>query len=111
MTLKSRLLICSGFFLLLVFTARSQDSLGEKPSYKNLTVAQFNNFVNNKDKTVLVNFSADWCVVCKRQKPILDELSAIHKNDLLLLEIDMEENPLIAEFFEVDGLPINLIYT
>jgi thioredoxin 1 len=89
---------------------RSQDSLTEKKPLKNLTVEEFTKLTKQKGKEVLVNFSASWCVVCKKQKPVLDELAARHRDDLALLEIDMEENPLIAEYFEIDGLPVNIIF-
>jgi thioredoxin 1 len=75
-----------------------------------LTVEQYKAKTNVKDKLVLVNFSADWCVVCKRQKPILDEIYAENKERLEMIELDMEHNPLIAEYFEVDGLPVNILY-
>src|SRR5207253_1257933 len=104
-----RILVLSLVFFT-VGTIQSQDSLSSPPPLKDLTVAAFNKMIMQKDREVLVNFSAGWCVVCKKQKPVLDQLAARHSHDLLLLEIDMEENPLIAEFFEVDGLPVNIIY-
>lgn len=76
----------------------------------NLTVEQFKQRISNKNKMVLVNFSADWCVMCKKQKPILDEILKEKKKELELMIIDMDDNPLIAEYFNVDGLPINLLY-
>ena len=59
---------------------------------------------------MLVNFSAEWCIVCKKQKPILDEMKIEKKNILEIMYLNMEKNPLIAEYFEVDGLPVNLLY-
>lgn len=88
-------------------------SAQETDSHKfpvNLTVEQFKQRISNKNKMVLVNFSADWCVMCKKQKPILDEILKEKKNVLELMIIDMDDNPLIAEYFNVDGLPINLLY-
>jgi len=102
--------LCQGLFFVFVFSANAQDSLEQDNTIKNLTVEQFNKLIINNDKAVLVNFSADWCVVCKREKPILDQLRAGHPTDLILLEIDMEENPLIAEYFEIDGLPVTIAY-
>ncbi len=79
-------------------------------AFENLSIEEFNKKVNNKNKLVLVNFSADWCIVCKKQKPILDEMKVEKKNILEIMYLDMEKNPLIAEYFEVDGLPVNLLY-
>lgn len=79
-------------------------------AFENLSIEEFNKKVNNKNKLVLVNFSADWCIVCKKQKPILDEIKIEKKNILEIIYLNMEKNPLIAEYFEVDGLPVNLLY-
>jgi thioredoxin 1 len=76
----------------------------------NMTVDEFKERTSVKNKVILVNFSADWCVMCKKQKPILDQVKAEKKEVLDLIIIDMDENPLIAEYFNVDGLPINLMY-
>ncbi|MDI1354263.1 MAG: thioredoxin family protein [bacterium] len=74
------------------------------------TVAQFTKWTNRSDKLVLVYFSADWCIVCKKQKPILNEVKEEKKNSCEVISFDMECNPLIAEHFEVDALPVILIY-
>lgn len=75
-----------------------------------MTINEFKDVTNNKDKLVLINFSADWCVVCKKQKPILDQIRCENKDKVEVVIIDMDDNPLIAEYFNVDGLPISLIY-
>lgn len=79
-------------------------------TFENLSIEEFKKKVNNKNKLVLVNFSAEWCIVCKKQKPILDEMKIEKKNILEIMYLNMEKNPLIAEYFEVDGLPVNLLY-
>ena len=54
-------------------------------TFENLSIEEFNKKVNNKNKLVLVNFSADWCIVCKKQKPILDEMKVEKKNILEIM--------------------------
>lgn len=104
---KLVLLLVSIAFFHSLLSAQEADSL-KFPV--NLTVEQFKQRILNKNKMVLVNFSADWCLMCKKQKPILDELLIEKKKVLELMIIDMDDNPLIAEYFNVDGLPINLLY-
>ena len=77
---------------------------------KNVTVEQFTKLTTREDKLVLVAFRANWCVVCKRQEPLLLQLARERSSELELLILDMEENPLIAEYFEVDALPVNLLF-
>lgn len=75
-----------------------------------LTVEQFNKRISMSNKLVLVYFKADWCVVCKKQRPLLDDLVKENKDKVELLSIDMEDNPNIAAYFEVDGLPVTILY-
>jgi len=75
-----------------------------------LDMARYQEHIERKDKLVMVYFKADWCVVCKKQQLILKQLKERFGDTLQLLEIDMEKNPVIAEKFEVDALPVLLIY-
>lgn len=94
-----------------VLSQNGNDRAGQQNNDpKNLSVAQYNERIAASTKLVLVYFKADWCVVCKKQKPLLDAVMAEHKNNVELLELNMEDNPLIAEFFEVDGLPVTILY-
>lgn len=101
------------FVLLLLnmsFFMRSQGEQAERLAPENLTVEMYKKIVSRTDKVVLVNFSADWCVVCKRQAPVLDAISKKYGSKLLLVEVDMDNNRDIAAYFEVDGLPFHMIY-
>lgn len=94
-----------------VLSQNGNDRAGQQNNDpKNLSVAQYNERIAASTKLVLVYFKADWCVVCKKQQPLLDAVMAEHKNNVELLELNMEDNPLIAEFFEVDGLPVTILY-
>ncbi len=75
-----------------------------------LTIEQFNKRISMSSKLVLVYFKADWCVVCKKQRPLLDDVVKENKDKVELLPIDMEDNPKIAAYFEVDGLPVTILY-
>jgi thioredoxin 1 len=77
---------------------------------KGLTVEAFQKITNESKKLVYFNFSADWCVVCKRQAPMIEKFAQNNKQTVEVISLDMKANPLIAEFFEVDGLPINMLY-
>lgn len=99
---------------LVVGAANAQhcDSTSEaaKTGLIDLTVAQLKKKTDRSDKLVILNFTADWCVVCKKQGPILDEVKLEQKNVCEILTIDMECNPLIAEQYEVDALPTFLLF-
>ncbi|PBQ30533.1 hypothetical protein CNR22_01695 [Sphingobacteriaceae bacterium] len=75
-----------------------------------MTVDQFNRRIKTTNKPLLVYFSANWCVVCKRQMPVLKQVFSETGADAELLSITMESNPLIAEYFEIDALPALILY-
>jgi thiol:disulfide interchange protein len=65
-------------FSLPLFSQSERDSSNHEGPV-GMTVDQFNARTNNKHKLVLVNFKADWCIVCKRMKPALDQIKAENK--------------------------------
>lgn len=97
--------------LLPFITLGQEDSTDFSPQYPvGMTVDQFNQKLKTASQLLLVNFTADWCVVCKRQKPVLDQIMTELKGQVEFLIIDIESNPLIAQYFEVDGLPVLILY-
>ena len=75
-----------------------------------MSLEEFNRKVNNSTKPVLVAFEAEWCALCKKIKPILKEVATERKDKIDLLTINTDNNPKIAKHFEVDGLPLMLLY-
>lgn len=100
---------------LLLISLASFSVIGQQDSSANedptgMTMEQFNLRINSTTKPVLVYFTAGWCVVCKREKPILSQVKQETAEALEFLNLDMESNPLIAEHFEVDSLPSFILY-
>lgn len=77
---------------------------------KGMSVEEFKKRVSNKEKTVLVYFYADWCVPCIKLKPEILSLENENKEICDILKIDVDENPKIAEYFEINTLPMFVIY-
>jgi len=109
-TMRKTLFIFIYLFTATAVFAQEIDKQSEEPEYENMTVAQFKKRTEITQKLVYVNFKADWCIVCKRQAPAIEQFKKENKNLVEVIVLDMEKNPLIAEYFEVDGLPINLLY-
>ncbi len=65
-----------------------------------------NNFfdVKNSDKTVLLDFYADWCGPCRMVSPIVDEI-AEENPDILVGKINVDEQQELASAFGVMSIP------
>ena len=66
--------------------------------------------VINSGKTVLVDFSAEWCGPCKMMEPILEELASITGPDVKILKIDVDRNQEAAMAYQVQSVPTIIIF-
>ena len=60
--------------------------------------------VKASDKTVLIDFFADWCGPCRMVSPIIDEI-AEERDDILVCKINVDDEPELASQFEVFSIP------
>jgi len=66
--------------------------------------------LKNNQKSVLVDFYADWCGPCKIIGPILEELSVEMKDRLVIAKHNIDENPNIPTRYGVRGIPTMLLF-
>ncbi|MGM9665253.1 MAG: thioredoxin [Eubacteriales bacterium] len=60
--------------------------------------------VKSSEKTVLLDFYADWCGPCRMVSPIVDEI-AEERDDLLVGKVNVDNEPELAEQFGVFSIP------
>lgn len=92
------------FFITAAFFKLKQDN------EEGLTVEQFLKKVNKKDTVVLVYFNADWCVPCIKLKPVIADLDKEVSSYAKVMPVDVDDNPLVATHFEINTLPMFMIY-
>ena len=73
-------------------------------SVLHITKDNFEAEVLKSDKPVLLDFWAAWCGPCRRLLPIVDEI-AEERSDIKVGKINVNEQPELAEQFQVMGVP------
>lgn len=53
----------------------------------------------------IVDFYADWCGPCKKVAPILKELAAEYKNDIVVYKINVDNDKELASAFGIRSIP------
>lgn len=64
----------------------------------------FRQEVLESEKTVLLDFFAQWCGPCRRLSPILEEIAA-ERGDIKVVKVDIDENPELAAKYRVATIP------
>jgi thioredoxin 1 len=76
---------------------------------KTVTDASFADDVLMSDKTVVVDFWAEWCGPCKLVAPILEEIAAGNEN-IVVAKLNVDENPQTSASYGITSIPTMNIY-
>jgi len=77
---------------------------------KEISESQFDQEVIKETLPVLVDFWAPWCGPCKMLGPVLEELAADKSGALKIVKVNVDENPDLAQKFEVMGIPSMFLF-
>jgi thioredoxin 1 len=77
---------------------------------KTVTDATFASDVLQSDKTVLVDFWAEWCGACKMVAPVLDEIAAEHSDKLTIAKLNTDENPIVSRDYQIMSIPTMAVF-
>ncbi len=64
----------------------------------------------NNNNPVLVDFYADWCGPCRLMKPLQEEVKNKMGNDAIIIKVDVDKSPAVAEACQVSGIPTLIIF-
>jgi thioredoxin 1 len=76
---------------------------------KTVTDATFAEEVLASDKPVLVDFWAEWCGPCRMIAPSLEAIAA-EQDDLTIVKLNIDENPVTAAKYGVMSIPMLNVY-
>jgi thioredoxin 1 len=62
------------------------------------------------DIPVMVLFTADWCSYCRDLQPVLQDMTQTAGYELLLVEVDIDACPALAERYNIRGVPVVRAY-
>ena len=75
----------------------------------NLTSESFENEVLLCDKTVLVDFYANWCAPCRAMSTVVDEIAEEHP-EIKVCKINVDEQSQLAARFSVESIPTMIVF-
>ncbi len=61
-------------------------------------------------KPVLVDFSAVWCMPCKKMKPMIDKLTVEMQKDVDIIMVDVDKSAEVANAYNVDAMPTLILF-
>lgn len=68
-----------------------------------LTNGEFESYIS--DGIVLIDFWAEWCMPCLMMAPVLEELAEKMKDKIKIGKVDVEDNQILAQKFQVNSIP------
>lgn len=74
-------------------------------SVLNVTSENYESEVLKSEKTVLIDFYADWCGPCKMMSPVIDEIAEEMKETIKVGKINVDENQDLAMEYGVMSIP------
>ena len=79
-------------------------------SAKAVTDASFEADVLKSDKTILVDFWAEWCGPCRAVSPILDQIAAENADKIEIVKLNVDDNPQTAMQYQITSIPAMKVY-
>ncbi len=70
----------------------------------------FHKTILNSKGVALVDFWAPWCGACRRQLPIIEDLSKEMSDEILIAKVNVENSQNLANIFKISSIPTLIIF-
>ena len=60
-------------------------------------------------KIILIDFSTQWCVPCKKMRPVIEEIKRETPN-VKILFIDADANKELVKKYQIKGVPVFIVF-
>ena len=64
----------------------------------------------SKEKIVVVDFWASWCVPCNMLTPVLEKVVNSYRDKVLLVEVNVDECPTTSNTYAINAIPAVKIF-
>ncbi len=76
---------------------------------KELSEKDFDTFIN-RDKLVVVDFFARWCIPCRFFMPVLERLEKSYNGKVEFAKVDVDKDPKLAIEYDIETVPTVIIF-
>jgi thioredoxin 1 len=73
-----------------------------------LSGKEFDNFA--KEKFVVIDFYADWCMPCLMMAPVIEDIARKFKGKIKFGKVNIEDNQELAQKFRIVSLPTFILF-
>lgn len=101
------IVVLGGLFLIAKSKMKNIEMVEDHGNIITLTDKNFQN--QTKNKIVLVDFWAGWCVPCRMQAPILNEVATELTGNNFIGKVDIEKYQSLAQKFQVRNIPTMIL--
>ncbi len=78
-------------------------------SVTTLNSDNFDSFVKNSTKPILIDFCASWCGPCRMLSPVVDQISEENSEKYSVAKVNIDDEPDLATQFKVMSIPTLIV--